>query len=160
MKRIYISVLCLLFLSLFAAGCGSDQRGDSGAITFSLYWNTGSASPALKAPPPGADVCAYYQIDTINASVVNSSGQTVATGSWPCSAHSGTISDVPAGTMNVTIDGLAGTTVLWRGQTTGVNVVVGQTVSSDGQAQEGQPFHQLENNDPVKRRRAFLDFGH
>jgi len=135
MKKALI-LLIIFILLLFIAGCGSNAHhgsatGDSGAIAFSLSWNTSSPSPkALMAPPPGADVCTYYQITTINAVVTDSSGQNVASGSWSCSDHSGTISTVPVGTVSVTIEGVVGGVVVWRGQATGITVAANQTVTA------------------------------
>lgn len=135
MKKALILLIALSLLFLLA-GCGSNPHdgsanGESGGIAFSLSWDTSSPiSKVIMALPEGADVCTYYQIGTINATVANASGQTVATGSWPCSAHSGTIPNVPVGTMSVTIDGLVGTTVLWRGQATGIPVVKDQTANA------------------------------
>jgi len=135
MKKTLILLIALSLPFLFA-GCGSNPHdgsanGESGGIAFQLSWDTSSPiSKVIMALPEGADVCAYYQIGTINATVANASGQPVTTGSWPCSAHSGTISNIPVGTMSVTIDGLVGTTVLWRGQATGIKVTAGQTANA------------------------------
>jgi hypothetical protein len=135
MKKIIIALLWGVIPYLLA-GCGSDPHdglpaGASGAIAFSLSWNTSSPpSEALMALPPGADVCTYYQIDTINATVTNSSGQTVATASWLCSAHNGTISNVPVGTVDVTIVGVVGVTDTWSGEVTGITVTAGQTANA------------------------------
>jgi hypothetical protein len=80
---VVLSILLSLFL--FLPGCGPDRQDNSsrvgsGAIAFDLSWNTSSSSSkVLLAPPAGADACNYYQINTINAAVLNSHGQTVAT---------------------------------------------------------------------------------
>jgi hypothetical protein len=132
-KKVLTLIFCVSLLVLFS-GCGSNNQnsssnGQTGAIAFTLSWGAGLPSEkVLQSPAVAKDICTNNQIDTINASAV-SAGTTV-TGSWPCSAHSGTIPNVPAGTYTVTIDGLTGTTDLWHGQVTGITVVAGQTANA------------------------------
>lgn len=128
-----VFLLGILFsLAAVLVGCGEETNtsAESGTLVFELSWDSNSRQPQIsKEPPAGADVCAYYQIDTINAAVTDASGQTVATASWPCSAHGGTIPNVPAGIVDVTIDGMVGGVVEWSGVSAGIIVVGGQTVS-------------------------------
>jgi hypothetical protein len=79
---------------------------------------------------PGADVCSYYQITTINAQVTTGSGQHLTSASWSCSAHGGTISNVPVGVVNVIIEGVVGVNTVWRGQASGITVAAGQTANA------------------------------
>ena len=62
----------------------------------------------------------------------NSSGAAVAAGNWSCSAHEGTITDVPAGSnYTIRITGTAtGGIVAWRGEKGGVGVTAGSTTSA------------------------------
>jgi hypothetical protein len=135
MKKIILAFLCGVIPYLLA-GCGSDQHDgspntNSGFITFQLSWDSSSRSPQLsKTLAPATDVCVDYGVTTINASVINASEQTVATASEDCFEHSMIISGVPVGTVSVVIEGIVGTTVAWRGQATGINVVAGQTANA------------------------------
>ena len=81
------------------------------------------------AAATSADICTDYGIIFINVNLLNSSDEAVATGSWSCSAHEGTIYDVPAGTgYIIKITGtVSGGTIAWRGEMSGVVVTAGET---------------------------------
>ena len=136
--------ILVMFCFLFSCG-GSDSpssrgssgdstpNGEQGAIAAQLSWDTSSAIVKATIPyPQGADVCAYYLIEFINAIVTDASGQTVATGGWPCQTqgHTGTVANVPAGTVSVTIQGVVAGVIEWSGQATGIQVQNGQTTDA------------------------------
>jgi hypothetical protein len=76
---------------------------------------------------PSFNACVDYGISTITATV--SDGTTTVAGSWPCSAHEGTMLGVPAGAnYTVQVDGISSgpTTTAWRGLASGINVFAGQ----------------------------------
>jgi N-acetylneuraminic acid mutarotase len=102
---VFHSILCFLVcislaVSLFACsgGGGGSSSGTSsgtGGIAFSIVLqgssanNTQSSLIACSASDQG--------VATISANVYNSSNVLVASGTWSCSAHSGTLNNVPAG---------------------------------------------------------------
>ena len=131
----YIFGLFILSFMLFACGDGNNNSNnnsadssDTGSIAFNIVWDGGPSNRIARA----LDVCADYHIETINATVTNSSNTTVAVASesWPCSDRQGTITDVPPGSgFQVIIEGLVTgeSTPRWRGQVTDITVIAGQT---------------------------------
>jgi hypothetical protein len=123
---ILCSLVCIsLVVSLFACsgggGSGSSSSGKSGTggIAFSLNWK-GSAANNTES---SFDICATG-VATITANVYNSSNALVASGSWPCAAHTGTINSVPAGS-NYSVIGEAldsSNSITWAGQLPNINV--------------------------------------
>lgn len=132
----YHSLIILCFFLLLSA-CGGDRSSsddsssDTGSISFNLDWQ----NPAIQrnvqpAQAPSGDVCVDYAIDTVDVNVENSSNTLVASESWPCSAHQGTISGVPVGSgMTLTIDGTVAGNANWRNQITGISVSGGQNTN-------------------------------
>ena len=139
--RSYI-VLCILCISLILlSACGSGNRSDTsentssdkGSITFSVAWEGTTSQSAVHqaAQPPSGDVCVDYGINRISVDVYNSSDSIVASGSWSCSKHRGTISDVPTGSgmyliVEATVEGSSD----WRGQTATFRVSAGKTTNA------------------------------
>ncbi len=118
-------VLCII-LPLFMPACGSNQQAspDTGSLSFKLQLSRPTTTLRV-APATSADICTDYGIITINASVLNSSGATVATGSWSCSDHEGTITGVPAGSnYTVRLEGIdSSSAVTWRGEKSGIDTI-------------------------------------
>ena len=128
-KRYYI--LCIILLFLLSA-CGSNQQAsDTGSISFNLELSRPTTA-SRAAAATSADICIDYGITIINANVSTSSGAQVASGNWSCSAHEGTITDVPAGSdYTIRITGtVTGGTIAWRGEVTGVSVTGGETTTA------------------------------
>ena len=130
----------LLFVILFVfqfLACGdggestSDVSSDSGSVSFRLLWSNPIGNDPVYLPQsPGGDICDDYEIDTINVSLTDAAGIFVATGSWPCAAHTGTLSEVPVGTgMALTISGVVGGNVDWQAQVSPVSVSSGQNTN-------------------------------
>ncbi len=109
--------------------CGSNyhQSSDTGSISFNLQLSH-PAIMSRAAAATSADICTDYGIIFINVNLSNSSGSAVDTGSWSCSAHEGTIYDVPAGAgYIIEITGtVSGGTIAWRGEMSGVVVTAGE----------------------------------
>jgi YVTN family beta-propeller protein len=130
----YFIVFICLFL-FYACGSNTETSvnasSSNGSIAFSIVWKGGleiSSSQKAVIRSPSGDVCADYLIETINATVYNSNNAIVATKSWPCSDHGGTIPDVPTGSgIRVVIEGRVAGIVLWSGEATGITVSAGQT---------------------------------
>jgi hypothetical protein len=132
---------CLLFSMIFffllLSACSGDRSdsdetsSDTGSISFNLAWqNPATKGNIQPAQSPSGDVCIDYAIDTVDVNVEDSSNNIVASESWPCSAHQGTISGVPTGSgMTLTIDGTVAGNVDWRNQTTGITVSGGQNTN-------------------------------
>lgn len=116
---IYFAI-CLILLSLFSCGGSTNPISDKGSITFNLEWeNPAKISKSQTSP----DVCVDYGITTVSATVYNSSNVNLASGSWPCSYHSGTIYNVPAGSnMRIQLEGSVSNVVSWRGEKTDITV--------------------------------------
>jgi len=111
-----------------ACGSNSHQSSDTGSISFNLQLSH-PTTMSRAAAATSADICTDYGIIFINVNLLNSSDEAVATGSWSCSAHEGTIYDVPAGTgYIIKITGtVSGGTIAWRGEMSGVVVTAGET---------------------------------
>jgi hypothetical protein len=60
-------------------------------------------------------------LTTITATVNDSSGKPVATGSWKCSDHGGSMTGLPSGSgFTLQLDGLSGTVKAWSATKTGI----------------------------------------
>jgi hypothetical protein len=124
----FSTVMFLLLLS--ACGSGGDATDDSssasGSISFNLVLqNSSDQNMILRSP--GGDICADYLIDSIDATVLDASDTIIASGDWPCSAHQGTLSNVPPGSdLTLTIDGIVIDTADWTNQWGGISVAAGQ----------------------------------
>ena len=134
---LYFAIFGFFILSfmLFACGDGNSNNNsadssDTGSIAFNIVWDGGSLNLNNRALT--GNVCDDYLIETINATITNSSDTTVASASWACSARQGTITGVPPGSdLQVIIEGLvAGGNVHWRGQVTGITVNANQATDA------------------------------
>lgn len=125
-------ILCIILLLLLTA-CGSNQHtpSDTGSISFGLKLERPISADKI-AMASGSDICIDYGVATITASVLNSSGVSVATESWECLEHTGTITGIAAGTnYSVKIEGKdSGGTTTWSGTKTEIGVTAGETVSA------------------------------
>ncbi len=119
-----------IILLIFLTACGSNQHvsSDTGSVSFKLQLSRPTTT-LRAAAATSADICTDFGITVINVNVFNSSGATVAAGNWSCSAHEGTITDVPAGAdYTIRITGtVTGGTIAWRGEKSGVGVTAGET---------------------------------
>ena len=132
MKRLLIFPIYFLIIT-FITSCGSSSptTSDKGSISFNLALKRTTVAPRSSYLPAN-DICIDYGITTINATVLNSSGATVTSVSWPCSAHEGTITGVPAGSnYTVRLEGIdSSSAVAWRGEKTDISVSGGTTASA------------------------------
>ena len=147
MKNLFLS-LSLLIITLF--GCGSDMNtpsndtGDKGSAAFSLKWDTPNNIPSpLVGEGKGegglpefsyAPInCSSLGVLTVTANVYDSSNTYLINGGpWDCTAHSGTITNVPAGdSRKLTIYGKdSSDRIIYRGQVTGVTITANQTTNA------------------------------
>ena len=115
-----------LFFILTACGSNTYTASDTGSISFSLKLERPTSAERI-AMASGSDICIDYGVATITITVLNSAGVSVATGNWECSEHTGTVTDIPAGTnYSVRIDGKdSAGTITWNGTKTGISVTGG-----------------------------------
>src|SRR3972149_3432161 len=127
MRKPYFKISIILLLLMTACGSNNHQSSDTGSVSFNLKLSH-PTTMSRSAAATSADICADYGIIFINVNLLNSSDEAVATGSWSCSAHEGTIYDVPAGTgYIIKITGtVSGGTIAWRGEMSGVRVTAGE----------------------------------
>lgn len=126
--------LFVFLLSLTFSSCGTGEHSttaDTGSASFGLIFEQAPAPVAIKSAPsmaPVTDICSSYGIDTISGTVYNSSNTAIATGGpWACSAHQGTINNIPPGSnLRIAIKGTVSGTVVWQGETTGATIYAGQ----------------------------------
>ena len=122
-----------IILLIFLTACGSNQHAspDTGSISFKLQLSRPTTT-SRAAAATSADICTDYGIATINSSVLNSSGATVASGSWSCSTHQGTVTDVPTGAnYTVKLEGVdSNDTVAWTGEKTDISITGGSTTDA------------------------------
>lgn len=140
MKILFRNIFAVILAAVFLSGCGSGGGSSSssgsdtgtGSIAFSVEWQQSSLSKSVSYLATSSDVCVDYGIATVNGYVLDSSNYQIASQGWQCSAHSGTISNVSAGSgYTVRLEGLNSSgTVTWRGEVSGVSVSSGQTASA------------------------------
>lgn len=135
---IYISLF--VFCSLFFLSCGqsefltdtstSGQTDNSGSITFKVNWKTNSdgtselQSPSFDCTAAGVFDVALVVYDSNKRQIANS-------GTLSCSAHSGAVTNVTAGS-NLTLvflgkTGGSASYTPYRGEVTGITVTASQT---------------------------------
>lgn len=136
---IFLVIGGLFFATALIYGCeggfGSFLTGPSGSagtgsIALKLDWRGAPMTRDKISYAPGLD-CAAAGVSTVSAEVYGSSSALVGSaGPWTCSAHSGTIPNVPAVSEyhGIIVYGKnsSGNTV-YRGEITGVKVISGGT---------------------------------
>jgi hypothetical protein len=132
--RLFIIIIILISLP----GCaGKDHSPESstavGSAVFSIEWPDGATMNRSNMPSPSQAIttvdCAALGVAIVSSAFTDSYGATLATGSWSCSAHSGRVDDIPAGsgyTIVVTATNSTGT-ILYQGEKSGITITGGQT---------------------------------
>jgi hypothetical protein len=122
--------MVILFLLIYACGGGGDSTRQTSSGTGSLSFHLDlqpTANQHAMSQSPNSDICEDFAIDTVDATVEDASDNLVASASWPCSAHQGTIDKVPAGTsMTLIVTGIVAGNPDWKKQTTDISVSSGQ----------------------------------
>lgn len=131
-KAISLPLVVLASFCFLLSACGSGESSssgsssDTGSIYFNLVWENTSPS-YIAGKSPGGDVCGDYAIDSVDVVVDDSSNAIVASQSWTCSAHQGTLEQVPEGSgLSLSIAGIVASNADWQGQATGITVRGGQ----------------------------------
>ncbi len=136
-SQFILNTFCI-FLILLVSACGEVNQEASlemGSIDFGVrfYYNTQPTQRMNQRTALGDPGCDVSGVDTVESKVYNASGSHLRTGGpWPCSAKSGTIQNVPAGTgRNVIVLGMdtAGD-IIFRGEQANITVIAGQTAST------------------------------
>jgi hypothetical protein len=120
-------VYLILLSACGGDGGGSDTSSDTGSVSFRLILDEPASkltSSARAARSPSGDICVDYLIETISVEVFDASNTPVASESWPCSDHQGTINEVPAGSdISLLVDGIVvGGSNDWQGKIGGLSV--------------------------------------
>src|SRR3990167_5252012 len=99
--------LILLLLLTTCGGYDPDSTGGTGSLAFKIDWQ-GAPTTTQKpndsvgqgfSPAYAPIDCTVSGVSTVSATVYSSTGSSLATGGpWNCSDHSGSITNVPAGT--------------------------------------------------------------
>src|SRR3989338_5454119 len=133
-------LLILLLLLTTCGGYDPDSTGGTWDIAFKIDWQGTPTSSKSKIRNPQSEILSYAPIDCtaigvsiVSATVYSSTGSSLTTGGpWNCSAHSGNITSVPAGSdRKLAIFGKDSSgNILYYGEQTGITVVDGQTSST------------------------------
>jgi len=129
----YILCISLLF---FTSACTNSDHSSSGtgSISFSVEWR---GAPTIKDASGLAITraldCVDYGIVSVEAHIFDENGSYLtAGGPWLCSAHAGTIENVPEGlNRRVVVSGKdSNDNLLYSGEVTGITVTTGQTTNA------------------------------
>src|SRR3990172_5859976 len=144
MNKKYILLISAILSSLFLTTCGnpgSEESSGTGSLSFKLIWQ-GAPTLSSDSKPEDSDSmgvreaaidCTVSGVSTVEASIYNSSGTLLASGGpWSCSAHSGTISSISAGTSRTAVisgKDSSGNTI-YKGEETGITITSNQATTS------------------------------
>jgi hypothetical protein len=126
-----LTALCIVLLSFACShggeggNPGNNMAPGTGNVAFRLVWQQ-NLSKAEGLSTPSFNACVDYALGTIAATISDGS-TTIASASWPCSAHEGLVVGVPAGTnFSVRIDGISSGLTIWSGSASPITVIAGQ----------------------------------
>ena len=135
LNALLYSILCISLL-LLAAACGEADHSSSGtgSISFSVEWQ---GAPTIK-DASGSTVtraldCNTSGVDTVEGKIYDENNTYLAGGGpWNCSAHAGTIENVPEGSNRkvVVLGKDSSGEIIYQGETTGIDVIAGQTTNA------------------------------
>ncbi|MGD8835833.1 MAG: fibronectin type III domain-containing protein, partial [Desulfobacteraceae bacterium] len=124
----YLSLFIALTILFLFSACGDSQSqsgydtSDTGSISFKLAWQEPADQRYFREALSG-DACIDYAIETVSVDIYDSTQTVVASESWPCSAHEGTIEEVPVGSdMTLVIDGVVDGNVDWRSESAVISI--------------------------------------
>ncbi len=131
-KKIFLITAPLL---LILSGCGgnqSTQSADTGSIAFSVEWRGTAAASSSPGISKAQLDCNASGIATVEAAVYDGPTLAASGGPWSCSAHAGSITNVPpANNYKVTITGKdASGNMAAYGELSGLSVLGGQTTNA------------------------------
>lgn len=127
-----LRLMLVLWLMIFTvSGCGSggidnsDDETRKGSLSFQLAIDRPDSKSGKAVIAADFDICDYFHISTIQATVSNTDGESLGTGTWACSDHRGTLVDVPEGNnYHITVSGIESGRMeaSWAGEASGISV--------------------------------------
>ena len=136
-----VTFVVAICICLCIQGCGgndtsSQSAGKVGSASFSIQWPNNASMKQTGIQRDTSSItsidCTSLGVATVSAKITDSSGTTtLATGSWSCSSHTGTVDNIPAGSgyqVIVTASDANGAT-LYQGTTTGITIIAGQNTN-------------------------------
>lgn len=131
----FLTMLCGCLCGVLLAGCNGtehhspDTRHESGSVSFAIGWEGQADTDAIQMAVSDCDGGA---VATVEASLYDAGNQNVTKGTWPCSAHGGTLEAVPAGSgyrlLIVVKDADDG--VVYRGEKGEITVIADQVTDA------------------------------
>jgi len=146
-KPVCLHLFVCILLAIFFSACDNSAISDIGSIDFSIEWqdvpiidgalvsNQSDASWSFPRSAYAASIdCAAASVDRVQLLIYNSSGTQIASGSWPCYYHKGTVQKVPVGSdLKVVAVGRQNSDtgpILYRGEVGSITVTGGQTTEA------------------------------
>lgn len=138
----FTTIICCVFFAFFVSACGGGGGGGSssgnsasgtGSISFDVNWKDAPYQSAAGAYIASALDCPGSGVSQVTAEIYDENGTyLISGGPWPCSAHSGTVDNVPAGSnMTVVVTGKdSNGNELHGGEAIGINVTQGQSTDA------------------------------
>jgi hypothetical protein len=131
----YLHTLTILFICLMFS-CSSNHKdklpnSSNGTVSYSIQWPTSilrsNSTIITKAPINGNITCDELNVSTVEAVITDNSGNSLGSGSWLCSSHTGIIKNILEGSdrkIYITAKDSAGN-ILYNGEKTGITIIRG-----------------------------------
>jgi len=126
---------CISFLIFTSACTNSDySSSNTGSISFSVEWRSAPTIKGVAGPTVTRALdCGAAGVTLVEAEIYDENDSYLTSGGpWLCSAHAGTIENVPEGTNRkvVVLGSDYNNNVIYRGEKTGITVIAGQTTNA------------------------------
>ena len=135
-QKLKIFLYCALCISLllFVSDCGDTDYSSSetGSISFSVEWRGAPTKQPYETGFRALD-CSAAGVASVEAEIYDENDSYLTSGApWLCSAHAGTIENVPEGTNRkiVVLGRDVNNNVIYRGEKSGITVTTGQTTNA------------------------------
>ena len=130
-------IIFLVYLFISCGGGESETTNKSGSLAFQIQWETAGTSTAYfnntdhVAIPSEID-CEEEGVFWVNVKLYDRSNKYLTEEGWHCSAHAGTISNIPTGSDHmIVISGKnANSEILYRGYKTKIDVLENQITNA------------------------------
>ena len=113
----------------------SNPSAETGSIRFNVEWQgspLSTSDSSIHAPSAGLD-CVDSGVFTVEARVYDESNLLLASGEWSCNAHSGTITDIKAGSNRALVilgKDKEGNNIFHGGPLGGITILPNQTYNA------------------------------